>query len=552
MNREAGSRTHTASARTDLRVDVLLFAFVLVLTGYFYNGWGWNQTARYDAIWAFVEPGPDQGTVRIDGFLTDAENGINTGDWARNVEHSPHYYANKAPGTTLLGVPFYWALYGAESATGVDPLEPATVLVNAYLIHLWVTVLPLALSALFFRRVLGHVGVGLRRAVALTVLVYTGTLLLPFSTAMWGHTTAAAFVVMALGCFLGQRRGAWFAAGVLAGFAVLTDYGAGPFAVSLVGLAALRPGMRERVPWVVAGGAGPLVVFLAYHWVLFGSPFTLASSYSPSEMITERYVLGLFGIPRLAPFWSLTFSTARGLFVFMPILLVAAAGVAYIRRHPRADLGWLALFNVVAALLMNMSFNAWQGGVSAGPRYLITALPLFGLLLAFVPEGRRFRVAIVGLGAVSVANMFVIAAVSPMAPDAFRGSPLFFSWAKVFGVLQTDLGLQAPPPSGGPLSRGSLHIYPTIPLRDWGIPVTSALYERWASFNLGERLLGLRGTWSLLPVIGAATALGVAAVRVADVGEAAAGGTGSMAQGSEGGVGGEGRRPASRGEDVAS
>lgn len=505
------------------RVDVLLFSFVLVFAGYFYNGWGWNQTARYDAIWAFVEPGPNQGTVRIDDFLVDADNGINTGDWARNAEHSPYYYANKAPGTTLLGIPFYGAVYALESAVGVDPVEPTAVLVNAYLIHLWVTVLPLALSILFFRRILGHLGVAPHRAVALTLLVYSGTLLLPFSTAFWGHTTAAAFVVMALACFLSDGRGAWVAAGVLAGIAVLTDYGAAPFAASLVGLAALRGEMRPRVPWIVAGGAGPLLVFMAYHWVLFGSPFTLASSYSPSEMITERYILGLFGIPKAAAFWSLTVSTARGLFVFMPILLVAVAGVTHIRRHPRADLGWLALFNVVAALLINMSFNAWQGGVSAGPRYLITSLPLYGVLLAFVPEGRRTRVALVGLGAMSVANMFVIAAVSPMAPDAFRGSPLFFSWAKVLGVLQVDLGLQAPPPAGGPLSRGSLHIYPTIPLREWGIPVTSALYERWASFNLGERLLGLRGTLSLLPVLAVAGGLAAGAVRSTDGGRAAPG-----------------------------
>lgn len=517
------SRSHAAgAARSDdsasgltRPTDVVLVAFVVVLAGYFYNGWGWNQTARYDAIWAFVEPGPHRGTVRIDDYLVDVENGINTGDWAHNPEHSPHYYANKAPGTTLLGIPFYAALYGIESAVGVDPRAPESVLVNAYLIHLWVTVLPLSLSALFFRRVLRAIGLGERRSTAYTLLVYAGTLLLPFSTALWGHTTAAAFVVMALGCFLQEGRGAWFAAGLLAGAAVLTDYGAAPFAVSLVGLALLVSRYRPRAGWVVAGGVAPLAVFLGYHWTLFGSPFTLASSYSPSEMITERYVLGLFGLPRPEAFWSLTFSTARGLFVFMPVLLVALVGVVHIRRHPRAELGWLALFNVVAALLMSTSFNAWQGGVSAGPRYLITALPLFGLLLAFVPEGRRARAALGALGALSVANMFVIATVSPMAPDAFRGSPLFFSWAKVLGVLQIDLGLVEPPSPGGPLSRGSLHIYPTIPLRDWGIEVTSPLYARWASFNLGELLLGLRGTVSLMPVVLAGAVLGWGAVRVA-------------------------------------
>lgn len=511
----------------DRRVDLLLFAFVFLLTAYFYNGWGWNQTARYDAIWAFVEPGPSQGTVRIDDFLVDAENGINTGDWARNPERSEHYYANKAPGTTLLGIPLYAALYGLESAVGVDPEAPAPVMVNAYVLHLWVTVLPLALSALFFRRILLSVGLTDRRAVALTLLLYSGTLLWPFSTAMWGHTTAAAFVVMALGCFLGGGRRAWVWGGVLAGLAVLTDYGAAPFAASLVGLPLLSGRYRERLPWVVAGGVGPLLIFLGYHWILFGSPFTLASSYSPQEMITERYVLGLFGVPRLAAFESLTVSTARGLFVFMPVLVASVAGVAYIRGHPRAGLGWLAVFNVVAALLMNMSFNAWQGGVAAGPRYLITSLPFYGVLLAFLPTDRRTTWAVAGLGAISVANMFVVAAVSPMAPDALRGSPLFFSWAKVVGVLQIDLGLDPAPPPGGPLSRGSVHVYPTIPLRDWGIAVTSPVYERWASFNLGERLLGLRGTWSLLPVLFGGAGIAWTAVKVAGEGVGADGQAGS-------------------------
>lgn len=533
------------------RLDLLTFALVFVVAGFFFNGWGWNQTARYDAIWAFVEPGPNRGTVRIDDFLVDPEGGVNTGDWARNPEEGEHYYVNKAPGTTLLGIPFYATLYGVESVAGLDPRAPAAVMVNAYLIHLWVTVLPLALSAVFFRRFLSGTGLGTRRAVSLTIVLYLGTLMLPFSTAMWGHTTAAAFVVMALSCFTMSSRRAWIWSGVLAGAAVLTDYGAGPFALSLVALAALVPRYRDRTWRVVVGGAGPLAIFLGYHWALFGSPFTLASSYSPGEMINERYVLGLFGVPRLAALESLTVSTARGLFVFMPVLLLALVGAWRIRGHSRTELGWLALFNVVAALLMNMSFNAWQGGVAAGPRYLITSLPFWVLLLAFLPAGagggdarlsrgeagapgaegveaarfaggdgggsvgRWFEVVFWTLAAVSVANMLVIAAVSPMAPDAFRGSPLFFCWAKIFWALKIDLGIDPVPSPGGSLSRGSLHVYPTIPLRDWGIAVTSPLYERWASFNLGERLLGLRGTWSLVPVLVLGGVLGWGVLREA-------------------------------------
>lgn len=486
-----------------------------MLAGYFYNGYGWNQTARYDAIWAFVEPGPNRGTVRIDDFLVDPEKGLNTGDWARNPEQGEHYYANKAPGTTLLGIPFYAALYHVETAWELDPTSVSGVLVNAYLIHLWVTVLPVALSSIFFFGILVRLGCTLPTAVAYTGLLYAGTLILPFSTMLWGHATAAAFIVMALACFLDGRPGSWIWSGALAGAAVLTDYGAAPFAVGLVATAVVAPRFRERAGRVVLGGVGPLLVFMVYHVALFGWPLRLASAYSPGDMLTDSYVFGLFGGLRLSALRGLTFSTARGIFVFMPVLLLSVLGAKHIRRHPHEPIGWLALFNVVAALAMNMSFNAWQAGVSSGPRYLITSLPFYVVLLAFLPADRRVRLAVTLLGAVSVANMFVIAAVSPMAPDAFHGSPLFLCWAKLLGVLRIDLGIAAAPPPGGSLSRGSLHIYPLYPMRDWAISLRHPLIERYASFNLGERLLGLRGTASLVPVILVCAGLGGAALRAA-------------------------------------
>lgn len=512
-----------SALRARRRLDFLLFTFVFLLAAWFYNGYGWNQTARYDPVWAFVEPGPNRWTLRIDDFLVDPAEGLNTGDWARNPEHGEHYYSNKAPGTTLLGIPAYLALYHGERLVGLDPTSIEGVLVNAYLLHLWVTVLPLALSSLFFFRLLVWLGCTRAAAVGYTTLLYAGTLLLPFSTVMWGHTTAAAFVVMAAACFFtGGRRGLIWS-GLLAGVAVLTDYAAAPIAVGLVGLAALVSSHRERIAPLLGGAAVPLVVFGAYHWALFGSPLRLASSYSPEGMLSEGRLQGLFGGPRLDALQGLTLSMSRGLFVFMPVLLLAVVGVRHVRDHRRAEAGWLALFVVVAVLLVNSTFNGWHGGVSTGPRYQIVALPFWVLLVAFAPRSPAMRRVVVALGAVSVANMLVIAAVSPMAQDAFRGSPLLFCWAKLIRVVKIDLGLEAVPPPGAALSAGSLHVYPISLMRDWGIPVDHPSIARYASFNLGERLLGLSGALSLLPALATASLLGWRAVRLArDLDDAAA------------------------------
>lgn len=482
------------------RLEALIFVSVFGLMAYFYNGYGWNQTARYDPIWAFVEPGPHQYTLEIDDFVVDPDAGLNTGDFARNVEQGGHYYSNKAPGASLLGIPAYFALYHGERLLGLDPVSISGVLVNSYLIHVWVTALPVALSAVFFFGLALVVTRERQRALLLTCVLYAGTLMLPFSTMLWAHTTAAAFAVMALACFMMPGRRAAFLTGLFIGLAVLTDYGAAPLALTLVVAAWFDGSRRERLQALCLGGLGPLAVFALYHWALFGSPIRLASSYSSPDMVDESRVFGLLGHVNVRALWGLTFSTVRGLFVFMPVLALALYGVRHVRQSDHRRLWWLALANMLLAFLLNATFNGWWGGASAGPRYQIIVLPFYVLLLALLPERRGIRNALYALAALSFANMFVIAAVSPMAPDAFRGSPLFFCYVKLWGVLKIDLGID-PAPVGGSLSRGSLHLYPTFLMRGWAIALTDPVIQKYSSFNLGERLFGLRGVASLLPAL---------------------------------------------------
>jgi hypothetical protein len=500
------------------RLESLIFVGVFGLCAYFYNGYGWNQTARYDAIWAFVEPGEHRYSFAIDDFITDPVRRLNTGDYARNPEQSPHYYSNKAPGSSLLGIPAYFALYHGEKMLGLDPVSPRGVLINAYLIHLWVTVLPVAASAVFFFGLALLFTRRRRRALLLTGVLYGGTLMLPFSTMLWGHTTAAAFAVMALAFFMRSGRRAAMLSGLFVGLAVLTDYGAAPLAATLALAALATDARRERLPALVLGGLGPLVFFAAYHWALFGSPFTLASSFSPAEMIEEQRLFGLFGRINPVAVWGLTVSSTRGLFFFMPVLVLSLYALRFTRsgNAPRDHVAfwWLAAANMVLIFLINTTFNGWHGGFSTGPRYQIIALPFYVLALALLPERRWVRNGLWTLAAISFVNMFVAAAVSPVAPDAIGGSPLLFCYDRIWRVLSVDLGI-VPAPVGGLFSRAGLHIYPMYAMRDLPIALDDPLVERWVSFNLGERLLGLRGTLSLLPVLLGSAGVALWATRLA-------------------------------------
>jgi hypothetical protein len=143
-------------------------------------------------------------------------------------------------------------------------------------------------------------------------------------------------------------------------------------------------------------------------------------------------------------------------------------------------------------MLAVASFNGWHGGSTVCARYLLPCLPL-----AFVAIGQiewkawSLRVACV-LGVLSVSNMLAVAAVNPLCPDE-HPNPLY-------GYTYSALWAGKVAPYAFPIRL--LQFDPSWP----------ALRE-WAMWNWGE-LAGLRGGWSLVPllIVWAACALQLARV----------------------------------------
>lgn len=417
----------------------LLGALIFLAHGYFWNGIAWNQAARLGGIFAFVEPGTaDSGTFRIDRFREAPERGLATKDWARV---GGHYYPNKAPGTTFLGIPAYAVLFRAERALGLDPQSARSTNVNGYAINLWVSALWTAVAAAALwaaARGLATNGRGGESSSAdrpaifgalLAALTYAfGTMAFPFDTTLWGHTTAAAFAALGLCALLRSREFSSFAAGFWNGMAVLTDYLA---AVSwLAGLAASSwpdprsgRGTRARLRpalLYLAGSAAPLAALAAYHQVCFGKILTTATALQNPGFQQSGRVAGAFGLPSLAVIGALLASSHRGLFVSSPVLVFAVPGAIRLWRSGSRRLVLICAANIAGYLLAVASFNGWHGGDSTGPRYLIGSLPFWCLLLAPVASRaastpRRAGSALfVGALLLSAANMLVVTFVHPM------------------------------------------------------------------------------------------------------------------------------------------
>jgi hypothetical protein len=400
-----------------MRPRILLGLLVLLTHGIFYHPAGWNQTARLGGVFAFVEPGsPDFRTLRIDS-LKDGQGGrdTGTGDWA---QAGGHYYSNKPPGSTLLGIVAYLPIQAIESRLGVPWKDAAWTNLNSYFINLFVSVMFSALGVIFLREILiGLLGMSSRDALLVCAAYGWGTLIFSFDATLWGHTTAAALVMIGLhGLLRGSRAGSLQAGFALAA-AVLVDNVAG------IGLAAgglyylLSPTRRRNIGWLILSALLPLGVLLVYQRVIFGG-FLRAPTFQQSAQFQSAGALGgAFGAISPTVLVKLLFSPYRGAFLFMPVLAFCIPGSVHLWRRNRALAAccWLA---IVGTLLLISSFNGWHGGFSAGPRYLIPSLPFWALLLPPFSAIRNWaRWLFGGLLILSIANSLVFCAWTTIVPE---------------------------------------------------------------------------------------------------------------------------------------
>lgn len=408
-----------------------LFVLVFGVYAYFYQGGGWNQNSRFDLTRAIVE----QGTACIDAYE------FNTGDKARV---KGRYYCDKAPGVSFLAVPVYAAFH--PFAEGQRP-KARLVSRAAYLSTLLVVSLPSALAAVLLSTLGTCFGWSRRGATGLALAWALGTMAFPYSTLLYGHQLAAAMLLTAFALLIRLRQAAplspshsrWLAlVGLLLGATVAIEYPPALAVAVLLGYAALTVRPWPRLLWLLAGMIPPVVALAAYHWTVFGGPFTLPYHHDTEAPRHQGIFLGV-STPQLDILYKILIGEQRGLFVFSPWLLLAIPGLLRLLRQRRFRLEGivcLLTFALFAAFNTTLSTSPtdWRAGWGMGPRHLIAGLPFLaigvgGLLLPAdrtqrSPARRRLRqlgVVLAGLlVAFSVSTMLIATSVRPEAPTAYR------------------------------------------------------------------------------------------------------------------------------------
>jgi hypothetical protein len=438
-----------ASKRSILWVFVPLGIAYLYFSPYFRQINNPNENVRVYLVRALV----DRGSLVIDpevrewGYVND-----------RSVYKSRNYSA-KAPGTSFSGVPGYWLQKRIFKALHWE-LTKARI---TYVARVTGVVIPTLLFLLFFGRFLERQGAAPHLRDVSMVALGLGTPLFAYGTVFVAH---AQVVVCAFGAFMLTRTAAdldreglaprhavaWrlVAAGLLAGWATLTEYQVVLVSAVLLAHAALALRHRRRTLWFCAGALPVAVLLLGYNYLCFDGIWEFSYSHLENAEFSHNAATGMFGFTdmKLGALVDILFSPGNGMIFFSPVLALGTVGcvMALGRRRQRVDgaIALLACAGILAYLAGNV---AWRAGWSVGARYATVCVPflLYGVVLLVVPvQGQHAGWVLSAVAAgltIAAVGVSGVAVVYPHYPQEFRNPSFDLGWALVKdGYLPYSIG----------------------------------------------------------------------------------------------------------------
>lgn len=467
----------------DRRAAWVLAATLLCSYAYFYEAGGWNQNSRFALVRAILE----RRTLQIDAYAA------HTGDRAR---YKDHYYSDKAPGASLLAVPFVAVARGVDRLVGVDPEGFAGIAWTSYVATVATCGVFTMIAALLIFRL--SIGWGHSRAAAL--FAATGYAL---ATPAWAYAVLFMGHGLTVGCLMlafaaavdlaprsakaSAERSAWFI-GIAGGWAVVSEFPAAVPLLIILGLAAMS--VRDaRADWrpvlwrVIAGGGLTALVLGAYNAAAFGSPLHLGYS---SEEGFEQMRSGFFGITY--PAWwrvrELLVGGYRGLLPLAPLVAAMPVGLVLLARsRPSRRPAIAAALIAGFYLLLNASYFYWEGGWAYGPRQMMPGVAFAALGLAPVWDRWRtaVRVVLVACWLWGASLSLIAVSTTPQPPGDVKAPVVELLWP---AFKDGDLSLN---------NQSMVHMRGDENLLRGG----RTTHYAW---NLGE-LVGLRGRASLVPLI---------------------------------------------------
>ena len=301
------------------------------------------------------------------------------------------YYSEKAPLPTFMVLPFHWLavrsglITPGEYGTLTDGLLRMGGLICGSIP--FALLVFIAWSDLRERRP----QLPLNPALLATLPLF-GSFLFVYSGSFYNHLPEALFAVLGARAML---RSGYFIAGLCGGAAFLC--GSATLLIPVVWGLQLLIGRKWKslIPFSI-GMIPALILMGVYNNAITGSPLAFPNAYSVNYGIMHHQYG--FGTWQPAAFVGLLFSDYRGLFFYMPFLVLGFAMVP-LRTKSRsflADPFFLPALVLIGAFLTHAT---WNGGWTYGPRYIMSGAALLAFAIFRRIDARPWmRGAVIGLG----------------------------------------------------------------------------------------------------------------------------------------------------------
>lgn len=398
------------------KIMAILFIMLFFAYSYVHQRSYRSQTpvSRLDLLHSLIV----HRTFRIDSYHENTSN--------KSI-HQGHYYSDKAPGVVVLALPAFSLAAGLLSWCDTPLDSDIGWLASSWIACAGSLAIITALGAVALFAWLGK-WVQPQRAYITTLALFLGAAPLAYCTLMMSHGLVVGLLAISLwaGNFgKGEATSAYrvinwrdAVAGFCCGLALASEYSAGIVVIGILGWFIVS-NFKRAVP-LALGALPPLMLIPAYHWICFGTPFTVA--YQHEADFTQMHE-GFFGIkfpPKAESAYSLLFSTHRGLFFCSPVLLLAFVGYYRLYAVSRA-IFWITYLVPLLHVVAIAGYFLPEGGITFGPRFfapllavmaLPTALgiarfPRIGLLLASVSILINVLVTVVDIAPVPGKNPLV-------------------------------------------------------------------------------------------------------------------------------------------------
>lgn len=305
-----------------------------------------------------------------------------------------HYYSSKAPGITFIALPAFALATVILDWCDVPLDSDAGWLFSSWFMTFFSIGLPVAFCGALTRHWLSG-WVPRRSAFCVTLGLFLGTHVFPYSIMLFSHALVIGLLAFALwvittsmpderpvnsAALLNRDVGAGLGCGIVGA----SEFSAGIALLAIFTLYCMKD--VRRATRFGCAALPPLLLVPLYGWICFNDPLVIGYKYEANFPQMQDGLFGLHFPPHMDVVIELLFGTARGLFFWSPIFVLAFFGLPELyRKSP--TLFWLMclapVFQVVAIAGKDWD---WLAGPSLGPRYLSPMLPFL-----FVPVALGFR-----------------------------------------------------------------------------------------------------------------------------------------------------------------